>query len=81
MAVEQSAHRRDLESKALGHAASEVRLGQVFGFLIAVTGLGCATFLGMNGHDWPAVVIGGGSLVGLVTAFLARKRKPAEDSK
>lgn len=51
--------------------------GLVFALLIAIVGLGSAVYLSLNGHDVTASVLGGGTLVGLVTAFIAGKKPPS----
>lgn len=48
--------------------------GLVFALVIAIIGLGLATYLALQGREVTASVIGGGTLVGLVTAFIAGKR-------
>lgn len=48
--------------------------GLVFALLIAIAGLWSAVYLSMKGHDVTASVIGGGTLVGLVTAFIAGRK-------
>lgn len=48
--------------------------GLLFALLIAVLGLGLATYLAMHGHEVPASIIGGSTLVGLVTAFVVGKK-------
>ena len=50
--------------------------GLVFALLVAIGGLGVAAYLAMHGHDLVASFIGGATLVGLVTAFVARNRAP-----
>lgn len=52
--------------------------GLVFALLIAIAGLGTSAYLAMNSHDAVAAVIGGTTLVGLVTAFIAGKRSDAK---
>lgn len=55
---------------------AERMAGLVFALLIACSGLGAAVYLAMNGHDVTASIIGGGTLVGLVTAFIAGRNPP-----
>lgn len=55
--------------------------GLVFALIIALVGLGAATYLAMNGHEVTASVIGGTTLVGLVTAFVAGKKGSATPKK
>src|SRR3989304_933507 len=59
MAEKQSDHRRELESKALKYSVSEVRLGQILGFSIALIGLVCATIIAIYGYQTTASIIGG----------------------
>lgn len=51
--------------------------GLVFALLIALIGLGAAVYLAMNDHEVTASVIGGGTLVGLVAAFIAGRKSPS----
>jgi hypothetical protein len=44
--------------------------GIVSGFLIGVIGLGVAAYLSMHGHDTVAGIIGGTTVVGLVSVFV-----------
>jgi phosphotransferase system glucose/maltose/N-acetylglucosamine-specific IIC component len=53
--------------------------GLVFAMVIAVLGLGLATYLALNDKQLVASVIGGATLVGLVVAFVGGKR--AQDKK
>jgi len=55
--------------------------GLVFALLVAVAGLGCAVYLALRDHDVVASVIGGTTLVGLVTAFIAGRRAPPASGK
>ena len=45
-------------------------LGIAAGFVIGMTGLICATILGLNGAQTVAGIIGGASLTGLVGTFI-----------
>lgn len=49
--------------------------GLVFALLIAVFGLGAAVYLALEDKEITASIIGGGTLVGLVTAFIAGRRQ------
>lgn len=53
-------------------------LGLVFALLIAVFGLGAAVYLAMHDKEVTASIIGGGTVVGLVTAFIAGRNKPSK---
>jgi hypothetical protein len=48
--------------------------GLVFALLVAAGGIGSAVYLALHGHDAVAAVLGGTTLVGLVTAFIAGQR-------
>jgi len=49
--------------------------GLLFALLIAMCGLGSSVYSAMNGFQVVASVIGGATLVGLVTAFIVGKSK------
>jgi hypothetical protein len=48
--------------------------GLVFALLVSMMGLGASIYLAMNGHEVTASIVGGGTLVGLVTAFVAGRK-------
>lgn len=70
MAEHQQDHRIDCERKIIDGSMSETRRGQWLGFSVALLFLGAATALGLTGHDWLGGVLGGGTLVALVTVFV-----------
>jgi len=55
-------------------AFAERLAGLVFALLVAIIGLGIAAYLAINGKDVVGGIIGGATLVGLVTAFIAGRR-------
>ncbi len=85
MAEKQQDHRISSESKMIKESANETSRGQWFGFIIAISFLVGAVILGLTGHEWLGGVIGGGTLVSLVTVFLtnrpAKKSEDVDDSK
>jgi len=58
-------HRRINTMSFVEHMA-----GLVFALLIATVGLGVATWLALEHHDMTASLIGGTTIVGLVSAFI-----------
>lgn len=70
MAERQLDHRIECENKVVNGSVSESRRGQWFGLIVAVLFLIAATALGLTGHDWLGGVLGGGTLVALVTVFV-----------
>jgi hypothetical protein len=56
----------------------EFLIGQIFGFLIAVAGLGAAVYCAMLGQSVVAAVIGGTTVVGLTLAFITGKKPRAK---
>lgn len=60
MAENQSGHRIRLEGVVVNGDSRRAYLGLSAGFLVALTVIGCGTFLIYTGHDWA-----GASLVGL----------------
>lgn len=56
---------------------AERMAGLVFALLVSIIGIGAAVYLALEGKEVTASIIGGGTLVGLVTAFVAgRKNEP-----
>jgi len=49
--------------------------GLVFALIVACLGLGMAAWLAVNGHELTASVIGGTTIVGLVSAFILGRDK------
>ena len=79
MAERQSAHRIELEKRVIERQLGDSRLGQYFGLLISVLFLAASYSLGMNGHDALVSILGGTTLVGLVTVFVIGKNKQNRD--
>ena len=52
--------------------------GLIFALLISVLGIGAAVYLALQGKEITASIIGGGTLVGLVTAFVAGRKQEAK---
>ena len=75
-------HLQDLEKSAQNADISSFRLGQVLGFTIVLVALSVAAFCAYLGHEWPASIIGGTTVVGLAYAFvLGRKNDEPQDSR
>ena len=51
-------------------------VGQVCGLIVALTGLAAATYMAVNGAPTAGAVVGGVTLVGMVTAFIAGRSNP-----
>ena len=79
MAERQSNHRIELERHVIERQLSDSRLGQYLGGLISVLFLGASYSLGMNGHDALAGILGGTTLVALVTVFVVGKNKQSQN--
>lgn len=70
MAESDAKHQRELEISALRAAEGEVKRGQFFGFGIGVTALGAAVMALWMGSPTVAGIIGGTTVVGLVSVFI-----------
>jgi uncharacterized membrane protein len=70
MAEQQSAHRISIEKIVITGQQSQAFIGQLFGLIIGLSGLGMATYAAIIGQPWFGSVIGGATLVSLVSAFL-----------
>ena len=56
-------------------ATADNRRGQVFGFLVALAAFGTASYLGYLGHGAAAAIVGGGTVVALVTVFVTGRHR------
>lgn len=79
MAEKQSEHRMQLEKIVIPNQVSESRRGQFFGLLIASICIISSFVLAMYGHDVVAGVVGGATVVGLVTVFVYGKKSQERD--
>ncbi len=70
MAEHDSAHLQSMEKMRLSAFYLERRLGQIFGFSIAIAALSASVFLAFNGREITASIIGGATLVSLVSIFV-----------
>ena len=70
MAERDRASAREVEEIAVRLAAADNRCGQVFGFLVALAAFGIASYLGYLGYGTAAAIVGGGTVVALVTVFV-----------
>lgn len=72
---EQSAHRQRLENKLVTAQTAESNRGQWIAAVISVLFLIGSVWVTREGHDWVGAVLGGGTVVTLVTAFIGSKRQ------
>lgn len=91
LAEDESAHRRQVENKALDANIvlqeqnvviakqqnkvvnrSDI-LGQIFGFIICISCVGAAIYLGINGHDWLAGTITAIPSAAVIKSFFSSK--------
>ena len=73
MAELQAEHRIIIEKSVVKTNNISTILGQVFGFLIGVLGLGSAIYLSLNNHETIAGILVGSTLVSLVGIFVIGK--------
>jgi uncharacterized membrane protein len=74
--AEREQHRRlEMNTEGLARSYSLSVRGQMYGFAIALVGLGAAVWMVIAGHDWAGGTVGGGTLVGLVAVFVVGKGK------
>ena len=74
MAELQQQHRMKLEEKVISTQLKESLRGQIFGFLIGMSGIIGSLLIANNGFETAGSIIGGTSLVGLVSVFVLGKR-------
>jgi uncharacterized membrane protein len=74
MAENQSAHRISIESSLVKSQSQQSSRGQIFGFIIGLVGLISGSLLIYLGHTAGGSIIGGGTVVSLVTVFVLGKK-------
>lgn len=79
MAEKQSGHRIELEKTAITKQLKQSGIGQVFALIIAILALIISWDLASNGHDTVAGIIGGTTVIGLVSAFIYGKQSQRKD--
>ena len=80
MAENDSTHLQSMEKMQLSSLFLERRLGQILGFGIAFMGLSASVFLAYQGHEMTASIIGGATLVSLVSVFVVGRLSRSSDS-
>lgn len=70
----EAAHRRKLESRGYWLMFTERVFGQVCAVIVALTGMGGAIYLGMNGEPVLGGAIATAMISGLAAAFIASKK-------
>lgn len=79
MAEKQSAHRMEMEKKALSSHINQGYIGQLFGLIIGLASLAAGVYLGINGQPFLGGAIGLGTITGLVTAFIKGRDSEREE--
>jgi uncharacterized membrane protein len=73
MAEEQAAHRISIEKIVVTSQQNQASFGQVCGLIIGLSGLAMATYAAVSGQPAFGGVIGGTTLVSLVSVFLVSR--------
>lgn len=79
LAENQNAHRISTETKLVDQGLIQSKRGQIFAFILGISGFVSATKLGITGHYWLAGIIGGSTVTSLVLAFIYGKYKPQQN--
>lgn len=81
MAEKQLDHRIDVEKLAVRRQLNQSGVGQLLAFFIALGCIGASTWAAMNDHDTFAGILGGATVVGLVTVFIAGRNSQKKQLK
>lgn len=79
MAEAQNSHRIEIEKRVISSQHGQESRGQFLGFVIAIVGLLCGSYVAVSGQPWAGGVIGGTPLVGLVSVFVYSKHRDTAD--
>ena len=78
MAENQSIHRMKIENEVILGQVKQSGRGQTFGLIIAFGALVSSVVLALYGHDTVACIIGGGTVIALVSVFVIGKKEQKE---
>lgn len=81
MAEKQLDHRIDVEKLAVRRQLNQSGSGQILAFFIAVGCISASTWAAMHDHDTFAGILGGATVVGLVTVFIAGRNSQKKQLK
>ena len=71
----QQSHRHQMESQVISAGIRRAWYGLWCGFVVALAGLGVAALAVVYQQQWAATVVGGGTLVGMVTVFVTGRHQ------
>jgi uncharacterized membrane protein len=71
----EASHRRDFEQKQLKFAIRDSHIGQGLAAIYAVGAFGVTAYAISVGANWIAAILGGGTIVSGIVAFLRQKKK------
>jgi uncharacterized membrane protein len=77
----QSAHRIAIEKGVVEGQGKRESNGQWFGFIIALVGLACGTYVIISGHAVAGCTICGSPLLGIVSVFVYSRQQGASERK
>lgn len=80
MAEKEQESRHECNSALVKGPIKATARGQWMGFIIAILFLGAAVYLASIGQSWLAGILGGGTLVSLVTVFVTNKTTVKKES-
>lgn len=79
MAERQNFHRIEIEKVVVNSNNRQSSTGQWMGFLLALFCISSSVYLGAQGHDVLAGVLGGSTLISLITVFVLGKRAQKDE--
>lgn len=72
---DETLHRRSMETREISALEKDMLLRPVFALIFVLSALAFAAYAVSQGAQWVGAVIGGATIVGVVTAFLSSKPK------
>ena len=70
MAEKEQQNAHEVTILKIRETAADVKRGQILAFVVTIGAFAVAAFLGFLGHPTAAAVVGGTTIVGLVSAFI-----------
>lgn len=79
MAESEAKHVQSMDKGALDATREERKRGQWMGLIVSLAAFICAAYCASQGQGAAASIIGGTTVVGLVSAFVLGRRSPVPD--
>lgn len=80
MAERQNQHRIEIEKAVIKSNNHQSSTGQWMGFILGLGCISASVYMGVNNQPWLGGILGGSTIIGLVTVFVLGKKAQKEEN-